>query len=228
MGLFGGNVSVERIRVWVENNINIELGEQIEQYLEDKNVQNIEVTFEDVDEVKWSRVTIRNESNKKILFAFMEKFLSEQNLDTTALEKIDKLQDSENFGSNYSASNIDKTIINAIGLARYLDIKQQVRLQLTQNIRNKFTRVKRVDWSDVLKVNENYVETYQTQLIDEVAKTDSKLAEELQEKIKQKDKGIKFGEIAWVLFGVAGILVAVYMIRGQTGGSAPYDTPGKK
>jgi len=158
----------------------------------------------------------------------MEKFLSEQNLDTTALEKIDKLQDSENFGSNYSASNIDKTIINAIGLARYLDIKQQVRLQLTQNIRNKFTRVKRVDWSDVLKVNENYVETYQTQLIDEVAKTDSKLAEELQEKIKQKDKGIKFGEIAWVLFGVAGILVAVYMIRGQTGGSAPYDTPGKK
>lgn len=216
MGLFGGNVSIERIRVWVENNINIELGERIEQYLEDKNVQNIEVTFEDVDEVKWSRVTIRNESNKKILFAFMEKFLSEQNLDTKALEKIDKLQDSENFGSNYSATNIDKTIINAIGLARYLDIKQHVRLQLTQNIRNRFTRVKRVDWSDVLKINENYVETYQTQLIDEVAKSDSKLAEELQEEIKQKDKGIKFSEIAWVLFGVAGILVAVYMIRGQS------------
>lgn len=212
----GGSISITRIRNWVENNVNMELGADIQQYLEDKNIQNIEISFTDVDEVKWKRVDIRNLSKNTVLLSFAEKFLADFSLSTEALKEIDKVQESENFGRTDSITNIDDTIINSIGLARYLQIKQQVRLELSQTILTRFTRVKKVNFQDIVIRNDNYVDAVYEQLIDEVAGVDSKVADELREKIDQKDVGIKFGEIAWILFGVAGILGVVYLLRSNS------------
>jgi len=68
---------------------------------------------------------------------------------------------------------------------------------------------------DVSFVNDNYLESYQDQLIKEIDKIDSKLADDLRQKSKQSAEGINLKELGGVILAVAVVGVVVLLIRKQ-------------
>jgi len=119
-----GNINSSVIRSWVENNIKVSLGTDIEQYLEHYNMQTIQIVFDSSD-IKWRNVNVTNTCKSKILMALAEQYLANIGLDTEALAKVDNVQDAKNFGVNGQSSYIDKTAINTLGYDRYLRINKE-------------------------------------------------------------------------------------------------------
>ena len=211
----GGNVSVTDIKRWVENNIHSVSSTDLEQHLRQYNTQTIQITVKAGSTMTMKHARMQNLSQTKVLFALTERYLASLDLDTSALAKIDQVQDAKNFGVNYSGTRIDQTAINKLTYERYLKIKQSVRLDNNQSIIKTFEEDTKVYIDDLVAINENYVDSYQGLLIDEIAKIDSKLADELREQKRQKVEGIELSQVAIIAIAVAITVGAIALMKSK-------------